>query len=91
MYWRAVANCAEPAPWPACELLLNSALYALVLNPQPPWACFALCPSLGYRRFRSALAGRAFDSWALQRVSCSPRLPIADTSASRYAGTSRVS
>ncbi|ELW69954.1 Kinesin-like protein KIF16B, partial [Tupaia chinensis] len=32
VYWLAVANCTEPNPQPACLLLLQSTLYALVLS-----------------------------------------------------------
>ncbi|XP_065776955.1 kinesin-like protein KIF16B isoform X2 [Muntiacus reevesi] len=59
MYWLAVANCAEPAPRPACLLLSSSALYALVLDPPGSVGVFHALPLSGLREIEVGFGGQS--------------------------------
>ncbi|KAF4023125.1 hypothetical protein G4228_015382 [Cervus hanglu yarkandensis] len=59
MYWLAVANCAEPAPRPACLLLSSSALYALVLDTPGSLGVFHALPLSGLRDIEVGFGGQS--------------------------------
>lgn len=59
MYWLAVASCTEPAPWPACELLLRSALCALVLNPPASVGLLRALPLSGLQEVQIGFGGQS--------------------------------
>ncbi|XP_043336027.1 kinesin-like protein KIF16B isoform X3 [Cervus canadensis] len=59
MYWLAVANCAEPAPQPACLLLSSSALYALVLDTPGSLGVFHALPLSGLRDIEVGFGGQS--------------------------------
>ena len=59
MYWLAVANCAEPAPRPACLLLFCSALYALVLDPPGSVGIFHALPLSGLQEIQVGFGGQS--------------------------------
>ncbi|XP_031290134.2 kinesin-like protein KIF16B isoform X3 [Camelus dromedarius] len=61
VYWLAVANCAEPAPRPACLLLVHSALYALAPSGHHPGSVgiFHALPLSGLQEIHVGFGGQS--------------------------------
>uniref|UniRef100_A0A5F4W1T3 Kinesin family member 16B n=1 Tax=Callithrix jacchus TaxID=9483 RepID=A0A5F4W1T3_CALJA len=61
IYWLAVANCTAPDPQPACLLLLQSTLYALVLsdNLLGSMSIFHALPLSGLQEIQIGFAGQS--------------------------------
>ncbi|KAK2109570.1 hypothetical protein P7K49_009316 [Saguinus oedipus] len=61
IYWLAVANCAAPDPQPACLLLLQSTLYALVLsdNLLGSMSIFHALPLSGLQEIQIGFGGQS--------------------------------